>query len=74
MWSADPLTYRDRFTTLSLEASSVFHRTRVSVAVRNVTDASYREPMSFIPEAGRTVTLSVRHDFELPLSRELATP
>jgi outer membrane receptor protein involved in Fe transport len=39
--------------------------------VRNLFDASYREPLSFIPEPGRTFALSLRRSFDFtPFSRE----
>ena len=34
--------------------------------MRNLTNTRYFEPLSFIPEPGRSFTLSVRRDVALP--------
>ena len=67
--SVDPLFARPAFSTLALEALAVVSGTRVTLAVRNLFDVRYQEPLSFIPEPGRTFAVSVRHDLDLTLSR-----
>ncbi len=37
------------------------------IAVRNLWNASYREPLSFIPEPGRVFAMSLRRDFDVAL-------
>jgi hypothetical protein len=51
----------------SVEASAVTGSLRTVLAVRNVFNAYYFEPLSFIPEPGRTYSLSVRGNFNIPL-------
>ncbi|HEX5633809.1 MAG TPA: TonB-dependent receptor, partial [Gemmatimonadales bacterium] len=58
---------RPSFWTASAEASCIVQQTRVALSVRNLTNTSYREPMSFIEEPGRSVMLSVRREFLWPL-------
>ena len=58
---------RPSFATVALEASTIFYSTRAVFAVRNLFDASYREPLSFIPEPGRTFAVSLRRDFDFAL-------
>jgi len=60
---------RPAFWTGSLELSSMFAGFLAMVSLNNVSDTWYREPLSFIPEPGRTVVVSLRRDFNLPLSR-----
>jgi len=60
----DPLLARPAFWTASAELSCVAWDTRWSLSVRNLTDTRYREPMSFIDEPGRSVSLSVRREFQ----------
>gem|GEM_PF-3400078 len=57
---------RAAFWTASTELSCVAWGTRVALAVKNVTNTRYREPLSFIPEPGRTVLLSMRREMDLP--------
>jgi len=61
------LLVRPAFWVASLEASSVISGVRVVLAVRNLFDTYYFEPLSFIPEPGRTFALSLRKDFSVPL-------
>lgn len=58
---------RPAFSTVSLEMSSVVMGVRGVLAVRNVLDHAYREPLSFIPEPGRTFAFSIRRDINLPI-------
>jgi outer membrane receptor protein involved in Fe transport len=51
---------------LAAEAGTTLFGTRLTVAVRNLLDHTYREPLSFIDEPGRTVTVAVRRDLEMP--------
>jgi outer membrane receptor protein involved in Fe transport len=40
--------------------------TRMTLAVKNLTNTRYREPLSFIAEPGRSVLVSFRRDLMLP--------
>jgi len=51
----------------SIEAAAVTGSLRTVFAVRNVFNAYYFEPLSFIPEPGRTYSLAVRGNFNVPL-------
>lgn len=53
----------------AVELATVLAGTRVTLAVQNLFDRSYREPMSLIPEAGRTWVLAVRREQSLPWAR-----
>ncbi|HEY2955404.1 MAG TPA: TonB-dependent receptor [Candidatus Eisenbacteria bacterium] len=63
----DSTLARPAFTVGSAEITSVISGVRAAIAVRNLWNASYREPLSFIPEPGRTFALSVRREFGGPL-------
>jgi len=65
---------RAAFWTASTELSCVAWGTRIALAVRNVTNTRYREPLSFIPEPGRTVLLSMRREMALPWPRANSNP
>ena len=56
------------FWTGSAELGATLHATRIAFSVRNLLDHRYREPLSFIDEAGRTYSFALKRDFELPLS------
>lgn len=56
------------FHTTSVELSSASNGLRTVFSVRNLFDRRYREPLSFIPEPGRTFCISMRRDFDLPVS------
>ena len=58
--SAQRTIARPAFWTFSAELGATLARARVTLAVRNLTDARYYEPLSFIPEAGRTFALAAR--------------
>ena len=58
---------RPAFWTASMEAAAVTFGARAVLAVHNLFNASYREPLSFIPESKRTFMLSLRRDFNVPL-------
>jgi outer membrane receptor for ferrienterochelin and colicins len=62
----EALLARPAFWVASLEASSVLGGVRAALAVRNVFNTFYMEPLSFIPEGGRTWALSLRRDFSVP--------
>jgi hemoglobin/transferrin/lactoferrin receptor protein len=63
----DDLTLaRPSFWTSSVELSCVLWGTRTALAVKNLTNTRYREPLSFIAEPGRSVTLSLRRELDLP--------
>lgn len=51
---------RPPFWTASAEASGVWSGVRVTLAVKNLTNERYREPLSFLDEPGRTVSLAAR--------------
>jgi hemoglobin/transferrin/lactoferrin receptor protein len=61
---------RPSFWTASAELSGVAWDTRLTLAVKNLTNTRYREPLSFIPEPGRTVLLSMRRELALPWPRD----
>ena len=63
----DQLLARPSFWVASVEASSVVGGVRTVFAVRNVFNTYYLEPLSFIPEGGRTYALSLRKEFSIPL-------
>lgn len=65
----DPTFARPSFATVALEASTVVAGTRAVLAVRNLFNSDYREPLSFIPEPGRTFAASLRRDFDLARKR-----
>ncbi len=56
------------FWTGSAELGATVHATRLAFSVRNILDHRYREPLSFIDEAGRTFSFALKRDFALPLS------
>ena len=56
------------FWTGSAELGATVYATRLALSVRNILDRRYREPLSFIDEAGRTYSFALKRDFELPLS------
>lgn len=62
----DTTIARPAFWTASAEVSATVLGSRVTVAVRNLTNTRFREPLSFIPEAGRTWSFAVRRDLALP--------
>ena len=63
----DDLTLaRPSFWTSSVELSCVAWDTRAALAVKNLTNTRYREPLSFIAEPGRSLTLSLRRELGLP--------
>jgi outer membrane receptor protein involved in Fe transport len=61
-----PTLARPAFVVFAVEAASVIAGVRIVIAVRNLSNASYREPLSFIPEPGRTFALSLRREFTVP--------
>lgn len=61
--AAEPTLARPAFWTTAVEGATTLGQTRVVVAVRNLLNTSYREPLSFIPEPSRSVAISVRRDF-----------
>jgi outer membrane receptor protein involved in Fe transport len=63
----DELLARSSSWVASVEASSVVGGVRTVLAVRNVFNTYYLEPLSFIPEGGRTYALSLRKEFSVPL-------
>ena len=65
--SSDTTIARRAFATTSLEAACVALKFRAVIAVRNLWNLSYREPLSFIPEPGRSLAFSLRRDFTLPV-------
>jgi outer membrane receptor protein involved in Fe transport len=58
---------RPAFWTGSVEVSSMFAGFLAMVSVNNLPNTYYLEPLSFIPEPGRTVVVSLRRDFNIPL-------
>jgi outer membrane cobalamin receptor len=66
--SRDTTIARPAFSTTAVELTTIFSGVRTTFAVRNLFNHAYREPLSFIDEAGRTFALSVRRDFSLGTS------
>ncbi len=56
---------RPAFWTASAEASGGWSNLRLTLAVRNLTNTRYQEPLSFLDEPGRTFTLAARWDGEI---------
>ena len=61
------VTARPATWLLAAEAGTTLFGTRVTLAVNNLLNHRYREPLGFIDEAGRTVTLALRRDIALPI-------
>lgn len=51
---------RPAFWTAAAEASGSWSGVRLTLAVKNLTNTRYREPMSFLDEPGRSVSLGAR--------------
>lgn len=51
---------RPAFWTASAEASGSWSGVRLTLAVKNLTNTRYREPLSFLDEPGRSVSLAAR--------------
>jgi outer membrane receptor protein involved in Fe transport len=64
--AGEDLLARPAFWVGSAEAAASVLGLRWTLAVTNLTNTSYMEPLSFIPSAGRTTSLSVRRDLSLP--------
>lgn len=64
--AGEELLARPAFWTGSAEAGLTSLGLRWTLAVTNLTNTAYTEPLSFIPSARRTTTLSVRRDLSLP--------
>ncbi len=64
----DPNLWRPSFQTTTIEVSTVLSGLRTVFTVKNVFDRAYFEPLSFIPESGRTFSVSIRREFGLPAS------
>jgi outer membrane receptor protein involved in Fe transport len=58
---------RPSFHTTAVELSTTLGGTRAVFAIKNLFDHAYHEPLSFIPEPGRTFSMSMRRDFSLPV-------
>jgi hemoglobin/transferrin/lactoferrin receptor protein len=61
----DPNLSRASFWTADAEMGFTLHEARITATVRNLTDTRYREPLSFIPEAGRSFAFAIRREFPL---------
>lgn len=64
--SGEEILARAAFWMASAEAGCTALDARWTLAVRNLTNTRYCEPLSFIPEPGRAISLSVRRDVSLP--------
>jgi outer membrane receptor protein involved in Fe transport len=60
---------RHAFWTTSLEVGCEPAMFRAQLAIRNLFDADYQEPLSFIPEPGRTFVFSISRDFSFAPTR-----
>ncbi len=69
-----PTLDRPAFVILSAEASAVFAGVRAVIAVENLTNHLYREPVSFISSPGRQYTFALRREFQFDLSRKGLQP
>jgi outer membrane receptor protein involved in Fe transport len=58
-----PVLARPAYSVTSVQADAIFSGVRVVAAVNNLWNHRYREPLSFVPEPGRTFSLSLT--FEL---------
>jgi len=63
---------RPAFWTVSAELGTTIGGTRATLSVRNLFDHTYREPLSFIDEPGRTIAFSVKRNFRLPVISSVA--
>ena len=59
---------RPAFWTFSAELGATLMGTRATLAVRNILDHYYREPLSYVDEPGRTFSFALKRDFQLPLA------
>ena len=62
----DTLLSRRAYWAVNAELGATVMGARATVAVYNVTNHTFREPLSFIEEPGRTYTFSLKRDFQLP--------
>lgn len=60
---------RPPFWTVSTEASGTWAGVRVTLAVKNLTNERYREPLSFLDEPGRTMSLGLRWEGPIGVPR-----
>lgn len=65
---SDDILVRPDYFVVHAEMSCVFFGVRGIVAVSNVGDVHYREPMSFIDAPGRYYTFALRREFNLNLA------
>jgi hemoglobin/transferrin/lactoferrin receptor protein len=66
--SSDATLARPAFTVVSAEISAVYAGVRGVLVIENLTNHSYREPVSFIESPGRQFTFALRRDFNFRLS------
>jgi outer membrane receptor protein involved in Fe transport len=59
---------RHAFWTVNAELGTTLAGTRVAVAVKNLFDTQYREPLSFIDEPGRAFSFALKREFQVPLA------
>jgi hemoglobin/transferrin/lactoferrin receptor protein len=59
---------RPAFWALAVEAGTTLWGSRLTLAVRNLLNHRYREPLGFIDEPGRTVAVAVQRGFEMGIS------
>ncbi len=60
---------RPAFLVFAAELAANWSGTRLTLAVRNLTQHRHREPLSFIEEPGRTVAVSLKRDLSWSLDR-----
>ena len=58
---------RPAFWVLSAELGTTLAGTRATLAVRNLLNHYYCEPLSYIDEPGRTFSFALKRDFQLPV-------
>lgn len=65
---------RPAFWSLAAQVGATAWGSRVTLAVRNLFNHRYREPLGFIDEPGRTFTLAVQRGLSIPLTRGTPNP
>lgn len=60
---------RPAFWTFAAQVGTTLWGSRVTLAARNLLNHRYREPLGFIDEPGRTLTLAVQRGLTIPITR-----
>ena len=62
------LLSRPAYWVLNAELATTLMGTRATLVVSNLLNHPYQEPLSFIPESGRTYTFALKRDFQVPFA------